>query len=292
MNSVTVGGGTAQQRARRVAGKVALVTGAARGQGRSHALRLAHEGADIIAVDICEQISTVPYRLASDADLRATVDQVRAAGRRIYAARVDVRDSAALGEAVHKAVTTLGRLDIVSANAGIFSVGAALELTEAAWQDMIDVNLTGVWKTVKAAAPHIVQAGRGGSIIVTSSKNGLVGSPMFAHYVAAKHGAIGLVRALALELADDQIRVNALVPGGVDTDMIRDFDGITTSAVSYVGPHRDRRPDDPITSSLLTPSDISDALLFLASDEAKYITGTVLQVDGHALVRHAPEARP
>lgn len=274
----------------RVEGKVALVTGAGRGQGHSHAVKLAAEGADIIAIDICEQIASVPYPLSSDADLQVTADAVRETGRRVFTAAGDVRDPAALGAAVDEGVEIFGRLDIACANAGIFSVGAALEMPQTAWQDMIDVNLTGVWNTVRASAPHIIGGGRRGSIVVISSQNGLVGAPMFAHYVAAKHGVIGLVRAIAVEFANDLIRVNAVLPGGVDTEMIRHFDGIMTTSVRYVGPGAEQSARNfPVPANMLHPADISDAVLFLASDEAKHMTGSLISVDGHSLIRAASQ---
>ncbi|MCU1651497.1 MAG: NAD(P)-dependent oxidoreductase, partial [Pseudonocardia sp.] len=202
----------------RLEGKVAFVTGAARGQGRSHAIRLAEEGADIIAVDIASQIDTVPFPMATPDDLAETVMEVEALDRRIVASQADVRDYAAVKAALDTGVAQLGRLDIVAANAGIVSFGAAEELTEQAWRDVIDVNLTGVWHTVKAAIPHLRAAG-GGSIIITSSGAGLKGTPNIAHYVAAKHGLVGLMRTLANELAPDLVRVNTVHPGSVDTDM-------------------------------------------------------------------------
>src|SRR5712675_494167 len=204
----------------RVEGKVAFITGAARGQGRSHAITLAREGADIIAVDILKQIDSVGYPMSTPDDLAETVRQVEALDRRIVATQADVRDYEALKLALDDGVAQLGRLDIVSANAGIATYGAADELSEQTWQDMIDVNLTGPWHTVKAAIPHLRAGGRGGSIILTSSEMGLRALLNLAHYVAAKHGVIGLMRTLALELAPDFIWVNALAPTTVDTPMV------------------------------------------------------------------------
>jgi len=204
----------------RVAGKVAFITGAARGQGRSHAIRLAQEGADIIAVDLAGQIDSVPYPMATPDDLAQTVKEVEALDRRIIATQADTRDYGALKKALDDGVAELGRLDIVSANAGIFRFGLAEDLPEQTWQDMIDTNLTGVWHAAKAAIPHLRAAG-GGSIILTSSAAGLEGMPNIGHYVAAKHGVVGLMRTLALELAPDMIRVNSLHPTTVNTDMIQ-----------------------------------------------------------------------
>jgi (+)-trans-carveol dehydrogenase len=204
----------------RVEGKVAFITGAARGQGRSHAVRLAQEGADIIAVDLCDQVDSVPYPMATPEDLADTVKQVEALDRRIVATQADVRDYGAVKQALDDGVAQLGRLDIVSANAGIASFGRAEELPEQTWQDMIDTNLTGVWHAAKAAIPHLIAGGRGGSIVLTSSAAGLKAYANVAHYVSAKHGVVGLMRTLALELAPHMIRVNSLHPTQVDTDMI------------------------------------------------------------------------
>src|SRR6201984_2499439 len=205
----------------RVEGKVAFITGAARGQGRSHAVTLAREGADIIAVDIAAQIGTVPYPMATPQDLAQTVKEVEATGRRIVATQTDVRDYDAVKEALDDGVAQLGRLDIVSANAGIVSYGTLAELPEQTWQDVVDTNLTGEWHAAKAAIPHLRAAGRGGSIILTSSDAGLMAYQNLGHYTAAKHGVIGLMRTLALELAPDFIRVNTVNPTNVNTDMVQ-----------------------------------------------------------------------
>src|ERR1700729_576301 len=197
-------------------GKVAFITGAARGQGRSHAQRLAAEGADIIAVDICEQLET-PYTGATPEDLAETVRIVESLDRGIVARKADVRDSASLEAAVNEGVAELGRLDIVVANAGICSFGPVEELTEESWMQMIDINLSGCWRTAKAAIPSLND---GGSIILTSSAAGLRGYPGLAHYVTAKHGLIGLMRAMAHELGPRRIRVNCVNPTQVETDML------------------------------------------------------------------------
>jgi len=275
----------------RLEGKVAFVTGAARGQGRSHAVRLAQEGADIIAVDIAAQIETVPFPMGTPDDLAATIEEVEALDRRIIASAVDVRDYDALKATLDAGVARLGGLDIVAANAGIVSFGRAEELTEQTWRDMIDVNLTGVWHTVKAAIPHLRAAG-GGAIVITSSGAGLKGNPNLAHYVAAKHGLVGLMRTLANELAPDRVRVNTVHPGSVDTPMIQnqatyhlflpdhDAGEITRNEVA---------PAFQAASALpvpwMEPVDISNAVLFLASDEARYITGVTLPVDAGVLVK-------
>ena len=204
----------------RVEGKVAFITGAARGQGRSHAVRLAQEGADIIAVDIDEQVETSMCPTAEAADLAETVKLVEDLDRRIIARKADVRDLAALESVVAEGVAELGRLDIVCANAGIASTGLTWELDEHAWQEMIDINLTGVWKTVKATVPTMIERGNGGSVILTSSIAGLQAFANLGHYVAAKHGVTGLMRTLSVELAQLGIRCNSVHPTTVDTPMI------------------------------------------------------------------------
>ena len=209
----------------RLQGKVAFITGAARGQGRSHAVRLAEEGADIIAVDICDDYPTVGYAMATQADLAETVNAVEALDRRIVASQADVRDLGALKAAVDGGVTQLGRLDVVCANAGICTIQAWNEVTSAVWQDTLDTNLTGVWNTMVAAAPHLIAAG-GGSIICTSSTAGIKGLPFLAPYVAAKHGVVGIAKTMANELARHQIRVNTVHPTGVDTPMAAGLGGL------------------------------------------------------------------
>jgi len=266
----------------RVAGKVAFITGAARGQGRSHAIRLAEEGADIIAVDICRDYGTVPYPMATPDDLAETVKTVEALDRRIVATQADVRDSGALKAAVDDGVAQLGRLDIVSANAGICTVQPWDEVTPAVWQDTLDTNLTGVWNTMVAAAPHLIANG-GGSIICTSSTAGIKGLPFLAPYVAAKHGVVGIAKTMANELARHSIRVNTVHPTGVDTPM--------GSGLGAMQPLIDKDPNlGPIFMNTLPveiaePRDISNAVLFLASDEARYITGVTLPVDAGAFIK-------
>src|SRR5579871_2883980 len=205
----------------RVQGKVAFITGAARGQGRSHAIRLAEEGADIIAVDIAGPVPSVSaYPPATEDDLAETVSQVEALDRRIVARKADVRDPAALKAALHDGIAQLGRLDIVVANAGIYQMVPTLDLDDAAWQEMIGINLTGVWNTVKAALPHLI-AGGGGSVILTSSVLGLRGAANSVHYSAAKHGIVGIMRSVAGEFGGHRIRVNSIHPTLVNTLMIQ-----------------------------------------------------------------------
>lgn len=275
----------------RLEGKVAFITGGARGQGRSHAVRLAQEGADIITVDICEDVEHVPYPGPTEEDLAETVRQVEALDRRIVATKADVRDYDALKAAVDDGVAQLGRLDIVSANAGISGQMAPThELSESAWQTMIDVNLTGVWHTAKAAVPHLKAGGRGGSIILTSSAAGLQAYGNIAHYVAAKHALVGLMRTMALELAPDSIRVNSIHPTQVDTPMI--MNAATWKLFDPEGPNPSRESFAPVSQSMnalpipwVEPVDISNALLFLASDEGRYLTGVALPVDAGATTK-------
>ena len=269
----------------RVEGKVAFVTGAARGQGRSHALRLAQEGADIIAIDLVGQIDSVPYDMARPADLEETVRQVEALDRRIVATQADVRDYDALKSALDAGVAELGRLDIVSANAGIFSFGAMDELSETEFDDMIDVNLKGVWHTAKAAIPHL-KANKGGSMILTSSTAGILAIPNIGHYVAAKHGVVGLMKTLALELAPDMIRVNSVHPTSVDTDMIQNAATYALFAPDLPEDQRTREVIGERFGALnvlpipwVEPIDISNAVLWLASDESRYVTGLQVKVD-------------
>src|SRR5215208_1539429 len=276
----------------RVEGKVAFITGAARGQGRSHAVRLAQEGADIIAIDICKPISSsseIPASIPDD--LAETANLVKAQNRRIVTAEVDVRDYAGLKSVVDSGVEQLGRLDIVVANAGIGNGGNTLDKTsEQDWQDMIDVNLSGVWKTVKAGVPHILTGGRGGSIILTSSVGGLKAYPHTGHYIAAKHGVVGLMRTFAVELGSQSIRVNSVHPTNVNTPMFMN-DGtmkLFRPDLENPGPE-DLAPVAQLMHVLpvgwVEPVDISNAVLFLASDEARYITGLPLTVDAGSMLK-------
>ncbi|RPA60004.1 NAD(P)-dependent oxidoreductase [Gordonia oryzae] len=265
-------------------GKVAFITGAARGQGRSHALRLAQEGADIIAVDITEQVDTVPYATARPGDLEETVRAVEALDRRIIASEVDVRDLAGLTKAAQDGVAALGRLDIVLANAGISTMAPALEMEEQMWQTMIDINLTGVWKTVRAAVPHIVAGGRGGAVVLTSSLAAITTNENIAHYTAAKYGLIGLMRVLAKELGPQSIRVNTVHPTTVATDMILneptyklfrpDLEEPTRADFEEAASQMNRLP-----VSMIEPIDISNAILYLVSDAGRYVTGTTQAID-------------
>lgn len=275
----------------RVAGKVAFITGVARGQGRSHAIRLAQEGADIIGVDLLEEIPGAPYGGATEADLAETVAMVEALGRRMIGRKADVRDVECLRGVVDAGVAELGRLDIVAANAGIFTqIGPADTLDEDMWKNMLDTNLTGVWHTVKVAIPHLKAAANGGAIIITSSVGGLKGYGSAAHYISSKHGTVGLMRTLAIELAPDMIRVNTIHPTQVDTDMIMNGPMYRLFVPDLADPTRDDfGPASQATNTLPIPwvesVDVSNALLFLASDEARYITGVTLPVDAGATLR-------
>jgi SDR family mycofactocin-dependent oxidoreductase len=266
----------------RVEGKVAFVTGAGRGQGRSHAIRLAEEGADIIAVDVLEDYATVGYGMSTQADLDDTVKAVEALDRRIVARKADVRDVGALQAALDAGVAELGHLDIVSANAGICTVQPWDEVTPEVWQDTLDTNLTGVWNTMVLAVPHLIAAG-GGSIIATSSTAGIKGLPYLAPYVAAKHGVVGICRSLANELARHRIRVNTVHPTGVDTPMGTGLGGLDALI--------DRDPNlGPIFMNtypveMVDARDISNAVLFLASDEARFVTGLEFTVDAGNTIR-------
>jgi (+)-trans-carveol dehydrogenase len=275
----------------RVEGKVAFITGAARGQGRAHAVRLAQEGADIIAIDICKQIESVQIPLATPEDLAETADLVKGHNRRIVTAEVDVRDYDALKAAVDSGVEQLGRLDIIVANAGIGNGGATLDKTsERDWQDMIDVNLAGVWKTVKAGVPHLLAGGGGGSIILTSSVGGLKAYPHTGHYVAAKHGVVGLMRTFAVELGQHRIRVNSVHPTNVNTPLFMNDGTMRLFRPDLKNPG----PDDlAVVAQMMhvlpvgwvEPEDISNAVLFLASDESRYVTGVALPIDAGSMLK-------
>jgi SDR family mycofactocin-dependent oxidoreductase len=275
----------------RVDGKVAFITGAARGQGRSHAVRLAAEGADIIAIDICEAIENVVYPAATPADLEETAELVKRHNRRIFTAQVDVRDYHALKAALDSGVEQLGRLDVIVANAGIGNAGNKLhKIRENIWQDMIDVNLSGVWKTVKSGVPHMISGGQGGSIILTSSVGGMKAHPHTGHYIAAKHGVVGLMRTFAVELGQHFIRVNSVHPTQVNTPM-----ALNDATFRLFAPHKENPgPEDfaPVSQMMHTlpvpwvePEDISNAVLFLASDESRYVTGVQLPVDAGCLLK-------
>src|SRR5579875_1128256 len=276
----------------RVEGKVAFITGAARGQGRSHAVRLAQEGADIIAVDICKPISSsseIPP--STPDDLAETADLVKGLDRRVVTAEVDVRDYDALKAAVDSGVEQLGRLDIICANAGIGNGGQTLHKTsEDDWRDMIDVNLSGVWKTVKAGVPQMISQGQGGSIILTSSVGGLKAYPHTGHYIAAKHGVVGLMRTFAVELGQHMIRVNSVHPTNVNTPLFMNAPTMKLFRPDLENPGTaDLKAIAQMMHTLpvgwVEPEDISNAVLFLASDESRYVTGVTLPVDAGSCLK-------
>src|SRR4051794_3160523 len=276
----------------RVEGKVAFITGAARGQGRSHAVRLAEEGADIIAVDICGAVSSnTQIEPATSDDLAETADLVKQLNRRVVVAEVDVRDYEGVKAAVDGGVEQLGRLDIIVANAGIGTFGNKLhKIREDVWQDMIDVNLSGVWHTVKAGVPHILAGERGGSIVMTGSVGSHKALAYTGHYIAAKHGVMGLMRSFAVELGQHSIRVNSVHPSQVNTPMT--MNDVTFRLfrpdLENPGPE-DFAPFSQMTHTMPVPwveaVDISNAVLFLASDESRYVTGVSLPVDAGALLK-------
>src|ERR1700733_930351 len=275
----------------RAEGKVAFITGAGRGQGRSHAVRLAQEGADIIALDICHDVAGA-LPMATPADLAETVKLVEALDRRIVAAQADVRDMDAVKAVVDDGVAQLGRLDIVVANAGIASMGGPVEaMAEDNWKHTIDINLTGLWHTARVAIPHLIAGGQGGSIVLTSSVGGMHAMPNMSHYVSAKHGVIGLMRTLAVELGQHRIRVNTVLPTNVNTPMFMNEGAFKLFRPDMENPG----PDDvaPVIAQFMhvlpvgwvEPEDISNAILFLVSDEGRYITGVALPVDAGALIK-------
>ncbi|KGI69196.1 mycofactocin-coupled SDR family oxidoreductase [Mycolicibacterium rufum] len=264
----------------RVAGKRVLVTGAARGMGRSHAVRLAEEGADLILVDICASLPAVEYPLATAEDLDQTAQLVEATGQRAVTAVADVQDGEMLTAAVDAGVAELGGLDAAIANAGVLTAGTWDTTSSEQWRTVVDVNLIGTWNTCRAALPHLVD--RGGSIVNISSAAGIKGSPLHLPYTASKHGVVGLSRALANELAATNVRVNTVHPTGVETGM---------QPASLHGLLREKRPDlAPLFANAMPivmaeAIDISNAVLFLVSDESRYVTGLEFKVDAGVTLR-------
>jgi SDR family mycofactocin-dependent oxidoreductase len=259
-------------------GKVAFITGAARGQGRSHAIRLAQEGADVIAVDICKQLQSVGYPMATPADLEQTVKEVEGLGRRIVACQADVRDFDELQQAFDEGAGELGPATIVVANAGIGPSGMASDQQQ--WDEVLGVNLTGVWNTGRVAIPSMVRNGHGGAIVLTSSTGGLTGAPVHAAgmlgYTAAKHGVIGLTRSWANSLARHFIRVNSVAPTTVRTPMAGD--GNVAEIIEHV-PQLAGSLTNAIPVEAVEAIDVSNAVLWLVSEEARYVTGSVIPVD-------------
>ncbi|WP_068272241.1 mycofactocin-coupled SDR family oxidoreductase [Aldersonia kunmingensis] len=264
-------------------GKIAFITGAARGQGRSHAIRLAEEGADIIAVDICSQLDSVRYPMGTAEELEQTVKEVEKLDRRIIARQADVRDVAELRKVFEEGVAELGPVDIVLANAGIGAGGSGVS-EEQEWDEVLSVNLTGVWNTGRVAIPSMVERGQGGSIVLTSSTGGLIGVGIptagFLGYTAAKHGVIGLMRSWANYLAPHSIRVNSVAPTAVRTPMAADGD---LKLIMEHAPDLARALSNAMPVDLVEPIDVSNAIAWLVSDDARYITGTVVPVDAGQL---------
>lgn len=270
-------------------GKVALITGGARGQGRSHALAFSREGAKVVICDVAEQLPTVPYPLASEDDLSRTARMVEETGGECLAVRADVRDGAKMREVVERGVSEFGGVDVLVANAGIESFGAACELTDEQWDEMLAVNLTGVWKSCRAVIPHMMERGSG-VVLITSSIAGLRGLSNQAHYCAAKHGVVGLMRSMAIELAPHGIRVNTVHPSSVDTPIIKN-----QAMYTLFGGGREDATLEEVTPAFrdlnlmdtpwMQPEDISNAMLFLASDDARYVTGTTFTVDAGLMAK-------
>ena len=259
-------------------GQVAFITGGARGQGRAHAIRLAREGADIITVDICHQMKSVGYQMSDREDLDETVREVKDLGRRISAQEVDVRDAEALQQAFDEGVAELGPATIVVANAGIGPGGFASD--DEQWDEVIGVNLKGVWNTGRVAIPSMIENGQGGSIVLTSSTGGLIGAPSVVAgmlgYTAAKHGVIGLMRSWANYLAPHNIRENSVAPTTVRTPMANDGD---VSLILQHVPELAGSLTNALPVEAVDAEDVANAVAWLVSDEARYVTGTVVPVD-------------
>jgi SDR family mycofactocin-dependent oxidoreductase len=271
----------------RLTGKVAFITGAARGQGRAHAIRLAEDGADIIATDICAPIDTVSYAMGTEADLAETASLVEKLDRRVVTAKADVRDAAALTAALDKGIAEFGGLDIVIANAGIASYTPSHLISEEEWRDEIDINMSGVWRTVKVCIPHLIERGAG-SIVLTSSAAGVCGPASLAHYTAAKHGVLGMMKTFANELGRYNIRVNSLLPTQVDTEMIMHEGTYKLFRPDLEHPTREDFAGPSQSTCILPvpwiePRDVANAAAFLVSDEARYITAHGLRIDAGTL---------
>ncbi|WP_256290058.1 mycofactocin-coupled SDR family oxidoreductase [Halobellus inordinatus] len=260
-------------------GKVAFVTGAGRAQGRSHAQHYARHGADVVVTDICENIETNPYDLSSSDDLAETASLVEDEGQEALKIEMDVREEAEVEAAVEEAIDGMGKIDFLANNAGIFNAADMTEMPEQQWDEMIDTNLKGVWLCSKHVGQHFIERGDGGKIVSTSSAAGLVGSPSAGHYVATKHGVIGLTKTLALELAEYDVNVNAVCPTGVDTEMISGFaeaygQEMMDEMGAFSGPWSVFEGVD-----MIEETDISEAYMWLSSDAARYVTGIALPVD-------------
>jgi len=253
-------------------------------------VRLAQEGAHVVISDICREVGSTHYPLATSEDLEQTRRLVEDAGGKVLAVNADVREFGQLETAVAAGLEQFGHIDVVVANAGIGSLGRAWELSEKQWRDMIDVNLTGAWNTVRAVIPHMIGAGLGGSVIFINSVAGTLGRPDMAHYAASKHGLMGLMRSLANELAPYFIRVNSVHPGNVDTDMVQNATGRRLLLPDVPDPSREQFAQAAARLSVIPVPwvdciDVSNAVLWLASDEARYVTGATLPVDAGAAVK-------
>lgn len=266
-------------------GKVAFISGLARGQGRSHALRLAEEGADIFGFDICRQIPSAPYPGSTEEDLAETVRQIEALGRKAVVSVADVRDYRQVESAFRKGIEAFGRVDIVLGNAGIFAAGKVWEIEVEAWREMIEINLTGVWHTVRAAIPTMIDQGDGGSIVITGSTESLKGMGNTASYSAAKHGLTGLMRTMANDLGHYGIRVNTVNPTCVDTNMIQNQCVYELFKPDFpIERTRENVADAFAATNIIPvpwiePRDVSNAILWLCTEESRYITGVPLPVD-------------
>ncbi len=269
-------------------GRVAFITGAARGQGRAHAIRLANDGANIIAIDICRPVSdTITYPLATSEELAETVRAVEATGRKVLAREVDIRDLAALQKVVADGVEQFGRLDIIVANAGVLSWGRIHEMSEEQWDTVIDINLNGSWRTIRAAAPAMIEAGNGGSIIIVSSSAGLKATPGNGHYSASKHGLVALTNALAIELGEYGIRVNSIHPYSIETPMVEKQAMMELFAKFPQYVHSfSPMPYHPVNHQgkkglmeFMMPEEVSDVVAWLAGDGSATISGSQIAVD-------------
>jgi SDR family mycofactocin-dependent oxidoreductase len=266
---------------RQFEGKVAFITGAARGQGRSHAVRLASEGASIIAVDICEQIDSVPYAMATRDDLQQTVEEVERAGGKIHAVVADVRDRAGLQAVLDEGIARFGVPDIVLANAGISPQRASEPDPQQVFLDTIETNLVGVWNTVAIVAPLMIERGSGGAIVITSSAQGLIGrggdgSGGASAYTASKHGVVGLMRSFSAWLAPHSIRVNTVHPTGVRTPMVEHAEMVEWVAAD---PQRAATMSNPMPVPMVDVADVTEAVLYLVGESGRYVTGVTLPVD-------------